>query len=204
MKNPGDKLELIGYEHWFYPVEDFVYNEAYMNKYRTYEDTTIGNQLNQFRVNLAQKYKPDWGIIDVGIGCGTFIQSFPDGYGYDVNPAGIDYLQKCGKWVDIYKEDISYFSTVTFFDSLEHIKEPDIILSRIAPGTVVIVSLPTFRDKKHILKSKHFRPDEHYHYFTLSGFLDFMYNNTYDDLEINSGEILAGREDIVTYVFEKT
>lgn len=208
IREAGRKLQLIEDGHWFYPVNDFVYDEAYMDKYRDYESSEIGQDINNFRAEITLNYQNGFGILDIGIGCGTFIEAFPDGYGYDVNPVAIKYLKEnCNdfglRWVDVYEEDLSDFNVITFFDSLEHIEEPSNLLNRIQANTNVIVSIPIFKDLEHILKSKHFRPDEHYHYFTEQGFISYMKKMGFTYKETLSGEIEAGREDILTFVFTK-
>jgi hypothetical protein len=66
----------------------------------------------------------------------------------------------------------------------------------------VFVSIPIFKDSDHILKSKHYRKDEHYWYFTDSGFKYFMDINGFDFIESNTMESELGRESIGTYVFK--
>ena len=53
------------------------------------------------------------------------------------------------------------------------------------------------------MKSKHFRPKEHYWYFTRQGFIDYMKQFKFKLFEIRNDEIAIGREDIVTFVFKR-
>ncbi len=54
---------------------------------------------------------------------------------------------------------------------------------------------------EHILRSKHFRPDEHCWYWTKQGLQRFMSNFDFSLLEYNLMETEIGREDIGTFVF---
>jgi len=68
---------------------------------------------------------------------------------------------------------------------------------------VAFVSLPIFRDAHHARTSKHFRPDEHYWYWTRAGFIWFAERCGFSVIEHNTMESLAGREDIETFVLAR-
>lgn len=180
----------------FYPVKETPYDVAYFNKYAEMAKTEIGVSLNVARVNLVNKYTNDE-VIDVGIGCGTFIESRENTKGFDVNPAGIKWLHKNKK----YKDPYYGCNHATFWDSLEHIENPELLLEKISG--YVFVSIPIFISHADVLLSKHYRKDEHFWYFTDKGFKYFMDINGFDFIESNKMETLLGRESIGTYVFRK-
>ena len=180
----------------YYPVKETPYDDAYFKKYQEMANTNIGMALNEARVNLVNKYTKDE-VIDVGIGCGTFIDARDNTNGYDINPAGVKWLEANNK----YKNPYLGCDHATFWDSLEHIESPDVILNAIRE--YVFVSIPIFISNAHVLLSKHYRKDEHYWYFTDSGFKYFMDINGFDLIESNKMESLLGRECIGTYVFRK-
>lgn len=185
----------------YYPVDNTgVYDDIYFDKYSLYERTGMGEKLNAARCDLARKYSGGGKIIDIGIGSGQFLKAM-DAKGYDVCPKAIDYLKSSGRWVDFQKEGAYDATLVTFFDSFEH--EDDIEgLVRNCLGRTILMSIPIFKDKAHVLRSKHFRKDEHFHYFTEDGLIRFFNKYHYHLVYKSDMEVRLGREDIGTFVFE--
>lgn len=186
------------------------YDRAYFEKYAGYAHTPIGGRIARFRTQLTEDYRARNDVdecapfLDVGIGAGTFIEnaSFPV-VGYDVNPVARSWLIERDCYFDPYHENTHVLAGVTFWDSLEHIAEPKRLLARIAENTFVFVSIPIFAHLGRIHESKHFRPNEHFHYFTREGFRMFMRDAGFRLLDVRDGETQAGREDILTFVFKK-
>jgi hypothetical protein len=182
----------------YYPVQESPYDAAYFEKYQSYAQTEMGRKLTQARVDLVRRHW--WGLVlDVGIGSGSFVEacSHP-AYGFDVNPAAVEWLSSRDLWMDPYASQVP---CMTFWDSLEHIHNPQPILANIAH--MAFVSLPIFTGSEHILRSKHFRKDEHCWYWTRSGFLRFMADNGFEVVERNAMEQELGREDIETFAFRR-
>lgn len=187
----------------YYPVrERYKYNDEYFDKYAKYELTPLGNRLNNFRVELVNKYTRDR-ILDIGIGCGSFMKLRGNCVGYDINPKSIAWLKERGLYFDLAWKAFDLISGITFFDSLEHIPTPGELLDR-TTNQFVFISIPIFKDLNHLLDSRHFRKDEHYYYFTREGFINYMADYNFDLLEVTNGEIKCGREDIYTFVFKKS
>lgn len=184
----------------YYPCDpaDAPYDVDYFQKYESYEGTEIGDALNDFRVSFANAAIGDAELVDVGIGSGTFVKSRAKTYGFDINPAGIEWLRTRKLFRDPYY-GCDYAS---FWDSLEHIKSPALILSQIKRG--VIVSIPIFSSAEHAVSSKHFRKDEHYWYFTREGFIEYMHQNNFTIRAHSCMESILGREDIESFYFERT
>jgi ubiquinone/menaquinone biosynthesis C-methylase UbiE len=179
----------------YYPVTDTPYDVNYWNRYREMEETPIGLALNKARFDLVQKYKPQT-LLDVGIGSGAFVKCDPAWKGTDVNTHALEWLEAEGKLAG----DES-FEALTFWDSLEHIDDPADILSRAT--RFVFVSCPIYRDRAHVLSSKHFRPTEHFWYWTTDGAKRFLGHYGFKCLEVSDIESEIGREDIKTFVFER-
>ena len=159
------------------------------------EQTDIGKTLNQARVNIVKEY--EWNeIIDIGIGSGAFIKEFSNAYGFDINPNAIEWLKQNNKW-----KEPSNVDAMSFWDSLEHIHNPTELLGNIKK--YAFVSCPIYTDKDHILRSKHFRPDEHCWYWTYEGLIKFMSNFGFYLLEYSNIETLIGREDIGSFTFKR-
>jgi hypothetical protein len=147
-----------------------------------------------------------WGfdLLDYGIGSGAFIerrnQLSRRTYGYDINPAGIAWLKARQLWVDVplYNEPVRAMS---MWDVLEHIDDFPAMLDKISDW--LFVSLPIFRDAEHVLRSKHYRKDEHFWYFTRRGLLDVMSELGFELIIESDMETKAGREDIGAFAFRR-
>lgn len=182
------------------------YDEDYFKKYLGYENTDIGQKLNQARLEAVQPWARGLRHIDIGIGCGSFLKLLAlngiDASGYDVNPVSIAWLKDFKVWADPYQTAQKYFCW-SFWDSLEHIADPGKLLEKIPIGSFVFISLPIFDWLEDVKESKHYRPDEHYYYFTQSGFLKWMKARNFKLAKIMNFETKLGRENIRTYQFER-
>lgn len=191
----------------FYPVKPIEYGKDYFEKYQRYGLTDMGILLNTCRIQLVNKYT-NGNVLDVGIGSGSFLVGrdvFLDKHctqGYDVNLYGIEFLKHNQAFFDIYVNSYYPFECLTFFDSLEHIVKPSEILKKLS-NQYVIVSIPIFKSVDHVLKSRHYRKDEHYYYFTESALINYMRLLKCELVEVSDFEIQAGREGIYTFVFKK-
>ncbi|MGA4815970.1 hypothetical protein ACPA9J_15915 [Pseudomonas aeruginosa] len=61
---------------------------------------------------------------------------------------------------------------MTCWDSLEHIPEPEKLLDHV--GEWLFVSMPVYKDQADCLKSKHFKPGEHLHYWSVRGLIGWF------------------------------
>lgn len=176
------------------------YDKDYFHKYVGYEGSPISVLLNESRVYITEKYCKG-PLLDIGIGSGEFIKSSKlKVYGFDINPLGVRWLKSRDLFLDPY-EEVSDVCGWTFWDSLEHFPEPQDILTRIQPGQYAFISIPIFENILEIKEWKHYRPNEHFYYFTTSGLIQYMTDCGFDFLEYNDEEIKAGRQDILTFVF---
>ena len=180
----------------FYPVTECPYDKNYFNKYVEMSKTKIGIELTKARVDLVNKYT-DKEVIDIGIGCGNFVEARKNTYGFDINPFGVQWLNDNEKFKNPYNGS----ENLTFWDSLEHIHNPKDLLTNC--NQYIFVSLPIFINSEHLMKSKHRRYDEHCWYFTEEGFKLFMAMNDFEYVESNWMESQLGRESIGTYVFKR-
>lgn len=191
-----DEANGIGY----FPVdqENAPYDEAYFAKYQGYADSELGRSINRYRLNLVSGIAGELPVLDVGIGCGQFIESRGgETYGVDINPAGVRWLNERG----LYRPWDRPIECMTFWDSFEHFPEPTSVVANAT--RFVFVSIPIFNDHDHAARSKHFRPDEHYWYFTEGGMVSLMARMGFNCLYIGDTETTLGREDISTFVFSR-
>jgi Methyltransferase domain len=155
----------------------------------------------QARFNFVEQHYRGT-LIDVGIGSGAFIELRQGRrrttYGYDVNTAGIEWLEERSLFVDPH---LVSFDAATLWDVLEHIPDFQSLIGNVREW--LFLSLPIFRDAEHALRSKHFRPDEHCWYFTRDGLVFAMKMCGFALVSESAIETNLGREDIGTFAFKR-
>lgn len=183
-----------------YPVEANPYDKSYFEKYVAYSKTAMGVALTDARIELVRRHAGGELVVDIGIGCGDFIERRGIGTtaGYDVNPEAIRWLLDRGAWADPYFKNPP---NISCFDSLEHMEYPHHLVERV--GRFIFLSIPIFDGPEHVMRSKHFRKDEHVYYFTRDGLIRFMAAYGFSLKEENRMEVELGREDIGTFVFKR-
>lgn len=177
-----------------------AYDDAYFDKYVGYEGGEIARKINAGRVSMVNAYAGSFtDVLDVGIGSGEFIKSRNHTFGIDVNPKAMAWLRERNRAAS----GLSGFRAYSFWDVLEHVKTPDDYFRQMASGSYFFTSLPIFADIKRVRESKHYRPDEHYYYWTETGFVDWMNLYGFELLERSDFETKAGRENIVSFAFRR-
>ena len=154
------------------------------------------------RVAFVAKHWKD-SLVDVGIGSGAFIETRArvgrrQTFGYDVCPTAVAWLRERELLANPYIEGAS---AVSLWDVLEHIQDFQVLLAEVKKW--VFVSIPIFRDCEHVLRSKHYRKDEHVWYFTSRGLIETMKSLGFECAEENDMETRIGREDIGTFAFRR-
>lgn len=181
----------------WYPVSANLYGDAYWQEYRARDETPAGARLTAMRCAFVAKHWPG-DVVDIGIGGGRFVRENPYASGYDINPRAVAWLKANGRWCDPYR---SMVDAITCWDSLEHIHDPGPLLDRVQRW--VFVSIPIFADCEDVLRSRHFKKDEHVWYFTRAGLARFMRRFGFALVANNGMEQLAGREQIESFAFER-
>lgn len=176
-----------------------AYDHAYLAKYRSYEGTPVALRINAARLELVGRHYRG-PLLDIGVGSGEFLRQCPPGScGFDVNPWVVQMLQDQGR----YAEDFGDFAAFTFWDTLEHVDDPDVYFAAMRRGAYLFASLPVFGELARVRDSKHYRPGEHFYYWTAKGFVDWMALHGFRLLEQNRDETDAGREAIASFAFVK-
>ncbi|MFN1150328.1 methyltransferase domain-containing protein [Serratia liquefaciens] len=173
------------------------YDESYFAKYQQLADTETGRALTQARIQLVERYYSGL-VLDVGIGAGQFVDSRPETLGFDVNPAGVDWLSARGSYADLYANK---WRALTMWDVLEHIDEPELAVQQATE--FVFVSIPIFMDAGDILSSHHFRKTEHIWYFTDEGIKRWFAEQGFTCVEQNTIECQLGRKGVASYAFRR-
>lgn len=176
-----------------------IYDDAYLERYTTYDSTPMGVALVDYRRSLVL-HRADHGlVVDWGCGTGSFVAHLRvagiAAYGTEVNPRARDRLVERGFE---YGSSAGPIDSICFWDVLEHLPDPGEIirLSR----RYLFISIPIFRDRRHLLSSRHLRPGEHVWYFTNTGLRQFLDVCGFEVIYENNLETRLGREDISTYV----
>jgi hypothetical protein len=190
----------------FYPVEAgaAVYNEDYWLRYRDMQSTDIGKRLTEMRVAFVSRHY-EGTLVDIGIGGGAFLSTRSytgqQTYGTDINPVACAWLRERGIYVDL-NDRRNHLAAVSMWDVLEHIEDFRGLVGKVKEW--VFLSLPIFRGPEHVLRSKHFRKDEHCWYFTRYGLIQAFDYLGFQLAEFNTFEQNpGGREDIESFAFRR-
>lgn len=183
------------------PIGAAKYNREYFEKYNLYENTELGRRINETRWALVGKYLNGKKLLlDWGCGNGSFIRNAPNGFccfGHDLNP------------FSPYKHErlaSERMDAVTLWDVIEHMERPEEFVGSLKTGCLFIVT-PDVASIENIETWKHYRPDEHQHYFTVDSMVRMLARAGYDLREINRDEAeLRDAEHpdyLVTFVAQK-
>jgi hypothetical protein len=181
-----------------------IYDSAYLEKYRQYASTDLGRALTAKRVEALRIAHDFLGlfdqsrVLDVGCAAGAFVAAANeagfDAYGYDVMPQAMDAL---GNRAALPSDGAHI---CTFWDSLEHMVDPESALRWASRG--ILVSIPVAETREEWLSSRHFRPGEHLHYWSRAGFVQWVRQRSELRLLWDSDfETVLGRDRIHTYLF---
>ena len=181
-----------------------AYDAAYLANYDRYAAGPIADALNAGRVALLSRHAESGAsVLDVGAAAGQFVRAARSwGFaakGYDVIP------EACGRLraADLYADDPGAFDVVTCWDSLEHMEEPELTLNRVKRDGLLLAAVPIMQDILRVRESRHFKPGEHFYYFTAEGFVNWMALYGFRLLEQSTHEVDAGRESIGAFAFRR-
>ncbi len=179
----------------FHPRPPMDYSGPYFEKYQALDATPMGAALTTARVDMVRRHF-DGEVLDVGIGGGRFVVE-SGGKGFDVNEEAVQWLKSRNAYSDPYKG----VAAITCWDSLEHVPDPEALVRSV--GEWVFVSMPVYKDQADCLKSKHFKPGEHLHYWSVRGLVGWFAKMNFGCVEINERESELGREGITSFAFRR-
>jgi predicted TPR repeat methyltransferase len=186
-----------------YPVEsaNAPYDQDYFDNFARNAQTDLGQALMRARCEFVERHYRGT-LVDVGIGSGAFVEAWRQrgrsASGYDINQAGLKWLREQKLLVDPYHTP---FDAMTLWDVLEHVDEFQRLLVKVRKW--LFVSLPIFCDAEHVLRSKHFKPQEHFWYFSRDGLVYAMRQCGFLLVSESTVESELGREDIGTFAFKR-
>lgn len=177
--------------HW-HQVERTGPGPVYSVEYSNYYNKIPSDAMSEIRYDVVKKYVKDFkSITDFGYGNGAFIEhcfhARHNTYAYDVSdypaPPGVQRIQ------DINEVAVD---VITFFDSIEHIEDEDLVtfLKNLRTKNVVI-SVPWFHEflgPEWFSKWKHKKDNEHFHYFDVHGLVGLLTEANYEILHIGNEE----------------
>lgn len=173
------------------------YDSGYFAHYQKLDATPMGAALTKARLELVNKYTDPTPGVDIGIGGGRYVWEAACN-GFDVCPDAIEWLHSVGGYVDPSRHSVA---TITCWDSLEHIPEPEELLAHVREW--LFVSMPIYTSMQDVLTSKHYKPGEHLHYWTLGGFIAWCERQGFEVQEVNHAEEELGREGITSFAFRR-
>ena len=180
----------------YHPRPPMDYSGPYFAKYQALDATPMGQALTAARVAMVRRHHQGE-VVDIGIGGGRFVLE-ANARGYDVNAEAESWLLKHDRWQDPYT---AHAGALTFWDSLEHIPDPEQIVA--SAEQWVFVSMPIYRSQADCLASKHFKPGEHLWYWTQNGLISWFARLGFGCVEINERESDLGREGITSFAFRR-
>lgn len=180
----------------YHPRQPMDYAGTYFAKYQELDATPMGQALTATRVAMVRRHHQGE-VVDVGIGGGRFVLE-SGGCGFDVNRDAESWLLSRDLWRDPYT---THAVALCFWDSLEHIPEPESIVA--CAERWVFVSMPIYLSQFDCLRSKHFKPGEHLWYWTQNGLIAWFARLGFGCVEINERESELGREGITSFAFRR-
>lgn len=184
----------------WYPVTEQPYDAGYFAKYQGYAATPMGRAITAARVAMVERHAGPGGlVVDVGIGCGDFVEARPGTCGFDINPAGVVWLKDRRRFWNPWEVPAD---ALTFWDCLEHIHDPAPLLANAREW--VFVSLPVVPGEGPPPAGwRHLRTDEHCWYWTDAGLLAWMAEHGFACMEQNDEETRLGRLDVQSFAFRR-
>lgn len=158
----------------------FIYDSEYvLSRYESYGELTLRMSYLRLGYIFGSVGRMPKSVLDVGYGNGSFISLCNSlgiaCYGHDVSdwpiPTGCTRIESIG---DVKVE------CATFFDSLEHFPDIDIISSLQADFVVITVPWCHYESDEWFKSWKHRRPDEHLWHFDKDSLQRFMFRHGYE------------------------
>jgi len=146
------------------------YEGQYFAHYQKLDATEMGRLLTKARLELVSKYCHPCITTDIGIGGGRYVFE-SSCTGFDVCEDAVAWLKAGDEaFLDRYRDPYENpVYAATCWDSLEHVPDPERLLAQVTKW--LFVSLPLCESAEEWQESKHFKPGEHLHYWTLQGFI---------------------------------
>ena len=184
-----DNYKQYGPGHW---VQNKITGEIvkYDNRYIQYYEK-MDDSMSKLRYNLLSKFVDFHSVCDFGYGDGAFLRyCLKNGhacYGHDISnyplPDNISFVED-PRTLDV--------DVITFFDSLEHIPNFDLLpfLKSIKTKNI-IVSVPWMHERlgaEWFTRWKHRKENEHFHHFDTHGLIQLLHDANFVPIHVCNDE----------------
>lgn len=186
-----ENYERIRDGHW-HQIQRTGPGPTYSIDYMNYYNTIPSREMSAIRYGVIRKYVGNFtSICDFGYGNGAFLSyCHSEGYdcfGYDISdcptPKGVTRVHD----LDNLEVDV-----LTFFDSIEHIEDSDLVtFLNNKKNTYAVISVPWLHEclgPEAFRNWKHRKPNEHFHHFDSHGIIGLLNDANYEVLHIGNEE----------------
>ena len=194
-------LECLECGHlWQHERKPFEYGAAYLEGYETKPTEAMA----YLRLGYIGGFIQSGRLLDVGYGDGAFVNAAKragfEAFGFDIAPGPVN--------VPTVPTLSGVWRAVTCFDSLEHFPNPaDVFTVRPELFFVTIPHLPEGSTDETLKAWRHYKPDEHLHYFSRNSLRRLFFRFGYMLGEYAPVEDLIRKgptnPNTMTYVFER-
>lgn len=166
------------------------YNLEYVSS--RYDQYKTGDAMSELRYNLIKSIIGNFKTIcDYGYGNGNFLKYCTtkghECFGYDISNYPLP--RSCKR---IYNQFAIEADVLTFFDSLEHIHESDLVsFLKSKKVKYLVISVPHYHESlgfEWFVDWKHRRPNEHFHHFDTHGLKSLLQESGYEVIYIGNDE----------------
>jgi hypothetical protein len=186
-----DNYEMLRPGHW-HQIEKTGPGPVYSTEYVNYYNRIPSDSMSKVRYNVVKDHVGHFeSICDFGYGNGAFLNYCVNKkhktYGYDISeyplPPGTSKVND----IDSLEVDV-----LTFFDSIEHIPDADLVtFLRNKKIKYVVISLPWFHEflgPEWFQTWKHRKPNEHFHHFDMHGLVGLLTESGYTVTHVGNEE----------------
>jgi len=159
------------------------------------QNSSTAETISRIRWNFVQEIKPQI-VLDFGSGPGWF-RAFRPSYVEEMDTYDIAPWPQTGIRHERYE-------LITFWDSLEHVKDLNSLNDLFSRTKYIALSIPIRPIGIQLKKWKHYKPGEHYHYFTVKSLQAFFNSKGFKMIKHGWPEVECGiREDIGSFIFKR-
>lgn len=200
-----NRCHSCGYR-WQVHVKSFQYNQSYLEF--GYNGAPLA-AMSWIRISFVFTHTGFCRLLDIGCGSGIFVRTAKqvgfNAFGFDIHNIDL------GDSVPRVKDWSGQWGVVTLFDSFEHIEDLESVL--LIDTEFFIVTLPHLDAAMSIdsvKRWKHYKPDEHLHYFTKSAIVKLFEKHGFKMIDCVNFEDMIRKPvngslhpNTMTYVFKK-
>lgn len=186
-----ENYEKIDDGHW-HQIKKTGDCPVYSIEYSNYYNKIPSNEMSKLRYNIIKKYVKDFSsICDFGYGNGDFI-SYCNSFGHITFAYDISDYPCPENTTRIYDISKHSFDIISFFDSIEHIENSDLIsFVKNLNTNHIIISVPWFHEnlgKEWFSSWKHRKENEHFHHFDVYGLINLLIKSDFKILHVGNDE----------------